>query len=226
MKHTQVHKILFPVLAVLGVAIIVLLLFFFLPNNHVVKRVDSVLSEEQENGIRENLKVSVAAYEAQKKAGEVDKSLILEIAWDYYIVGELEMSKEFYDEFLSQHEISYVTWNNYGHLMEKMNLLDDAEYAYSRAIELRAAEAYIRDWVHFIEKHYPERQDEVLELLVESVKTNGQTSWQVLKIAQIYESMGECQKAIDHYKVAITLEDNSELLQAELDRVEASCEEK
>lgn len=162
---------------------------------------------------------------AEQSGSEVETDLYLSLAQDAYAIGDLVTSREALVIALNDNTLNVAVWNTYGNVLEKMNDLALAEHAYQRAIELGAPSEYYMDYVDFLREHYPERDEEAKTVLEYMITSFGRTQGIMVALAEWYYDHGDCDRAIDHLKVAQTLSQNNEGIAAKLAAYRASCSE-
>ncbi|MBI1907960.1 tetratricopeptide repeat protein [Candidatus Uhrbacteria bacterium] len=166
---------------------------------------------------------SIAVQEAEDGAAEAD--LYLSLANDAHILGDLVKTREALEKLLNENPIMHAAWNMYGNVLSRMGDLEPAEKAYLEAIEINPSAEYYMDFVTFLDKYYPERDEEMLLTLEHAVAVLGQRSEFMVALAEWYRSHSECAKAIDHYKVAQTLSPENTAIADDLAATRATCVE-
>lgn len=164
---------------------------------------------------------AIAAQEAVD--GEADLELYLSLANDAYMLGDLVMTRESLEDVLNQNTLLPASWNTYATVLERMGDLDLAEQAYLEAIEISPAGEYYMDYALFLQEHRPERDEDVRLTLEHAVATVGQRTEFMVALAEWYLAHDECEKAIDHYKVAVTLAPTNTAIADDLEVTRATC---
>jgi len=165
---------------------------------------------------------AIAALEA--KGEEVDLDLVLSAASDAYATGDLVLARQYVERQLKSNALNYGAWNFYGTVLEGMGDYDGARTAFAKAMNSGASmEEYYRDYVTLIQNHYPTEQAEVKRVLELDVADKGQNSWNMVELGHWYQKNGDCQSAIEHFKVAQTLAPGNTSIGDELKAVEATC---
>ena len=192
----------------------------------LVEYIDVQIDESLAQFLMSQLHVWQAAIAAQEAvSSEPPLDLYLLAAFNAKNLGDLAAAKDFYDRYFLSHKINFVAYDNYGRLLRQMGDLPGAEVAFRRAIELDPGiEAYYHDLARVLME---QGEDEALEQLYKDAITHvGQTRALLVALAQWYEGVGDCERAVTHYEVARQVAENAEMAQAiqeEIDRVEESC---
>ena len=173
----------------------------------VLSYADVEITDEERFYVTQRIEVTESALDAQRGTEDVDLDLVLALAWDYTLIGDLVNARETYEEFFESNSIHYTAWGNYASILKKMGDIDAAEEAYLQTLDLRKSEANYRSYVAFLEVYFDEgeRDEDILALLVEGVANEGQTPWFMDALAKYYYDHGECEKSFDHYEVLIGL---------------------
>ena len=183
------------------------------------------MTDEIRTTIETRITAAKAGIAAAEQAGEkvdLDQYMIIS---DYSLVlGDLVAAREAMEEVLKENQGNPVAFNNYGYILERMGDYEGAEENYRKAIAISSPyEEYYRDLIVLIDEHFPERSGEIEPLLKEAVNAVGQTSWFMVELGRYYQSVDDCERAIAHYKVAITLEPDSQSIADEFTSVKAEC---
>lgn len=156
--------------------------------------------------IRQRIATAEASLAAQEKAGgEIDTKLYLTIAENQKMLGDLVASRKMYEKSLALNDKAYVVWNSYAKLLELMKDFPNAEIAFKKALDLLKIEGNYRDYVEFLQLHYPDRRTEAKALLDEAFVAFGQTPWTMVALGNWFFETGECDQGKAHYDVARTL---------------------
>lgn len=183
------------------------------------------MDEATKSLIDSRLSTTLAAIDAAKKSGEeVDANLYQSASVDFYLKGDLVNAREYLETYLAINPLSYIAWNNYGDVLEKMTDYVGAEKAYRKAIEIQGGtEEYYRDLYNLISVHYPERKTEAKQVLELSVDKVGQTNWNMIMLGRWYAVARDCDKAEAHYKVAKSLAPENVSIADEYKEVVKEC---
>ena len=155
--------------------------------------------------LKQRLATAQASLAAQQKGSDVDTQLYLVIAEHHKILGDLVASREAYETYLAIMPNSYVAWNAYADVLELMNDLPKAEEAFKMSLSLLKTEEYYRDYVEFLQRHFPERRAEVKVLLDEAYVNLKQTPWIMIALGNWFFETGDCDQGKAHYDVVIAL---------------------
>ena len=171
----------------------------------------------------ETTKAAIAAAEASGE--EVDLDLYLSAASDAYSLGDLVQAREMLEKQLEGNSLNFVAWNNYALILEAMGDYDAAETAFRKTLEIeQGIEKYSIDYADFLREHFPERREDLKAILEANLALGGQTVWNMVALAEWYAEGGECQKAVDHYEVAVVLDPKNQALKDDMAALEASCQ--
>ncbi len=216
-------------LAVLAIAVV----YGFVSDSSTAEESDLIywrenhqLDEDLRIMLEQRLAMLTSGIDAYAAAGEeVDMSTLAFAGETAWFLGDLGSARELYEELLDRNSINYVTWNNYGNVLKLMGDADGALDAYKQAYNLMGTEEYYRDYITLLEETYPERDEEVLEVLEQAVDEIGQTQWLMVAIAEWYLEHDDCDRALSHYDIALSLAEGTadDAIQAEIDEVKATC---
>lgn len=167
-------------------------------------------------------KASIAAAEQAGEEVDLDQYMIIS---DYSLVlGDLVTARESLEMVLEQNQGNPIAFNNYAHVLERMGDYTGAEKNYLKAIEIsQPYEEYYRDYITLIEVRFPERSGEIEDLLKAGVVSVGQTPWFMVKLGRFYQSAGDCERAIAHYKVAVTLDPDNQDIKDDFATLKQAC---
>ncbi len=173
----------------------------------------------------QRLTTTLAAIKASEIANqEVDLNLYLSAASDAYSLGNFVMAREMLEKQLIGNPINYVAWNNYAIVLEDMEDYEAAESAYLHTIQLEPGNnKYYVDYADFLLNNYPERRDDLKALIEDDLMRRGQTVWNMTSLGDWYAAGGVCDKAIDHYQVAIVLLPDNQALKDDLTSLKNTC---
>jgi tetratricopeptide (TPR) repeat protein len=176
----------------------------------------------------QRLDTTLAAIAASEAAGkEVDLSLYLSVASDAYSLGDLVTAREMLELQIAGNPINYVAWNNYALVLEDMGDYENAENAYLKTIEIeQGIGKYYEDYADFLSSHFPERSQDLRAVLEEDLTRRGQTVWNMTALGDWYAAEGECDKAVDHYEVAVVLSPTNQALKDDMQSLEDTCQSK
>jgi tetratricopeptide (TPR) repeat protein len=163
------------------------------------------------------------AQQSGEKADLLDA--YLDLAFHARLLGDLVTAREALEVQLEGNPLHYTAWNNYGTVLEEMGDLDLAEQAYRQAVVAGGGqtEEHWRDLIVFLQTYRPERGAEVEDLLKEGVKRVGQTSWFMVTLGDWYRAQGDCDRALDHYEVAVRLAPQITEIGSTLAEIQAEC---
>jgi tetratricopeptide (TPR) repeat protein len=199
------------------------------PYYGLVTHMDVQSSPETVATLEQQLTQALASIKAAKDAGERPDLDLYEIAGtNAYYLGNLSQAREIYEEYFSENSINPAAWNTYGNILYKMEDWANAEEAYRTALNLTPMEEFYRDLINVIERD-ESRDAEIESLLLEYIDTLGQTQWVMVELGKWYADHGQCEKAIDHYEVALTLARKNngpvESIQQDIELIEQNCVE-
>ncbi len=197
------------------------------PYAGLVKTMEVQSDEATKTLVRQRLATTQAAIVAAQQAGEeVNLDLYVSLASDSLLLGDLVSAREALEKQLEGNALNYTAWNTYGTVLEYMHDYEKALEAYYRALELQPNEEYYRDVITLIEKQFTDRDEQIEILYTDSVKTLGQNVWNMKGLGAWYAAHGDCEKADDHYDVAISLAENADIkvqLKTEAQEAKKAC---
>lgn len=170
-----------------------------------------------------------AALAAQEQYEEIsgkrpNLNLYFEVASNANVLGDLALSRDYYEQLLQHNPLNYVGWNNLGNILVQMHDFDGALNSYRQSIEQLPTEEGYRDYIAVLEREETgDRNDEVLAMLEKGVARLGQNPWFMVKLAEWHLKDGNCEQAFAHYDVAIDLEPDREAIQKEYEEAKESC---
>ena len=172
---------------------------------------------------------ALASIQASIEAGERPDLNMYELAAQAaYYLGDLVSAREIYEEYFTENAINPSAWNTYGNILVRMEDWQSAEVAYKTALALAPAEEYYRDLIKVIARNQ-ERAPEVEVLLLNYIDTLGRTQWVMVSLGDWYAQQGQCEKAIDHYKVALSIARDAggdiTPIEQDIESVEQNCVE-
>lgn len=174
--------------------------------------------------LEQRMATTRAGIAAAEAAGQdPDTTLWLSLADDAYIMGDLVTAREAYEEALNDNSMNPAVWNSYANVTNRMGDLEPAERAYLQAANIAPVTQYYMDYVAFLKKHYPERDNEVKTVLEYAIDQLGRNETLMVGLAEWYEEHGDCQRAIDHYKVAQSLNPANEGIAQKIQDVRTTC---
>ena len=177
----------------------------------LVTTADIQMTAEMRTLLEQRIKTTQASIEAQGK--DVDLDLYILLANDASLVGDLILAREAAQAAVDGNPLNYGALNLLGTIAEDMHDYDAARSAYKAAVDQHSGviELY-RDYVILLQARWPEEQGEIKVALEKSIEDSGRNSWNMLELAHWYRKAGECDQALDHYDIAISLEpENAEL---------------
>lgn len=197
------------------------------PYYGLVTQMDVQSTPEDIALIQAQLSSALASIEASLKAEQEPDLNMYEVAGQSaYYLGDLAQAREIYEKYLKIHKINPVAWNTYATILYRMEDWKKAEEAYRKALELSVTEENYRDLIRVIAKD-DTRDSEIETLLLNYVDTLGQTQWVMVELATWYEAHSQCQKAIDHLKVARSIARDQgadiSILEEDIKRIKATC---
>jgi tetratricopeptide (TPR) repeat protein len=183
------------------------------------------MTDEERFFVTQRIEVTESALQAQRAVEDVDLDLLLGLAFDYSLIGDLVGSREVYEEYFEYNNINYSVWANYAGVLKKMQDIDGAEKAYLTALELRPSEAYYRNYISFLQNYFDEgeRDADIIAALEAGVISQGQTPWFMVALANYYLDHDECQKAFDHFDVLLTLLPDNTGVVDDYERAKETC---
>ena len=170
------------------------------------------------------LRAGMEAYAAEGQEIELDTyAFAAETAW---YLGDYGTTREMYEALLDRNAINYVTWNNYGNVLKRMGDTDGALDAYYQALSIMGTEEYYRDYITLLQETYPERDEELRDMLERAVTEIGQTPWLMTSLAEWYLDHDDCDRALSHYDVALDIAEEfaKDSIQDLIDAAEQICE--
>ncbi|MFA5946154.1 MAG: tetratricopeptide repeat protein [Patescibacteria group bacterium] len=190
-------------------------------------RLDVQIDDATRAYLENQIKTDQASVNAAKLAGkEVDLNLYASISSNAYSLGWLAVSKEALDAELKANPINYGAWNNLGSVLEAMGDFKNARASYEKALDVSAGkgpEKFYIDEVNILEAHFAGEQDKIKAVLELALSTKGQTSWNMVMLGRWYNVHGDCQSAIEHFKVAQSLSPKNTSIGEELQTIEGTC---
>lgn len=227
------------VFGIMAVALAVALLAVFLsPSGTVVKNIGGDANYEgltltREIDISDDLRFTFenrieifhAAIEAHAAVGEVDYDQYLALASDANMIGDLVTAREAYEAYIQGVPTDFSVWNSYAKNLARMRDLDLAEEAFRQAIELNPQESYMNDYIVFMERNNQDgsRDEDIVEWYNLAIDVHGQQTWMMLGLGRWYMDQGDCNRSLDHYKVADQLDPESEAVQKEYASAREAC---
>lgn len=173
--------------------------------------------------IEQRIDVATSAIKAYEGIDEeVPLGLVEAVARDAYLLGNLELAREYYAVYLDRNPVSHVAWSNYGKVLGYMGDYAPAESALRQAISLSPSEETYRDLLFYLNRQEGREQDvkEELEKLVEIV---GQTKFNMIMLSEWHFEQDDCEKGLEYLSVAITLDPNDDVLQQDYENAQMSC---
>lgn len=229
MTLTRKQKI-FSLVGVIGIVVVAYAGWYFLGQKfgsyHGLTTSMTVdMDEATRTYFANRLATEEAAIDAAEAKGEdVDMDLYFAAADDAYSLGDLVTARQNIELQLQGNSANYTAWDFYGTVLEAMGDYDGARTAYLKAIDSGAkVEEFYRDYVTLLENHYPSEQSEIKRILELSVTERGQSSWNMVELGRWYVVNGDCQRAIDHYNVAVALSPQNQDIKDELLNVQKTC---
>ncbi len=183
------------------------------------------LDEATREYFEQRLAITQASIQAAMAAGEeVNLNLYLGAASDAYLLGDLVTAREMLELQLAGNAINHVAWNNYALVLETMEDYVNAELAFRRTLEVETGiNKYYVDYADFLVEHFPERRDDLKAVIETNLELGGQTAWNMVALAKWYAVGGQCDKALDHYKVAVVL-DPVQALKDDMATLKQTCQ--
>lgn len=180
------------------------------PYRGLAKTFDVQMDEATRSMLVQRMATTQASINAFKAAGEeVNTDLYLSLASDAYFLGDLVAARENIEIFLNENAIYFVAWNTYGNILAKMGDLEPAERAYEQAIRLSGGmDEYYLDYADFLERYFPERDEDVKAILEQAVAVLGQKDVFMVRLAEWYLAHDDCDRALSHYEVALDVAEN------------------
>jgi tetratricopeptide (TPR) repeat protein len=187
------------------------------------KQVD--LDESTRAYFEQRLASTQAAIAAKQQAGEdVDLNLYLSAASDAFTLGEFVTAREMLEIQLEGNSLNHVAWNNYALILSQMGDLELATNAYKKAVELSPDyQKYWSDYADFLMQHYPDQTEDLKIWYEASIAQLGQTNWNMVGLANVYTEAGDCDRALDHYDVAVSLNPENQALKDDRAALRATC---
>lgn len=194
----------------------------FIGLNHTI---DRGLDEATRTYLNEQLAAAQQSLETAKVNGdEINLNLYITIAQNAYLMGDLVTARRAIEAQLEGNSLNYTAWNTYAQILEDMGDLDKADAAYAQAIDLGGTvEEFVRQYVEFLEEHYPDRRETVKNLLEQSVAVGGQTAWNMQSLARWYRDAQDCYQMNAHYKVAAAIMDGNDNIKKDWESDKLVC---
>jgi tetratricopeptide (TPR) repeat protein len=189
--------------------------------------IDRGLDEATRAYVQEQLSTAQQSLETAKKNGdEINLNLYMAIAQNAYLMGDLVTARRAIEAQLDGNSLNYTAWNTYAQILEDMGDLQKADGAYAQAIDLGGnVEEFVRQYISFLQEHYPERTEVVKNLLEQSVAVGGQTVWNMQTLARWYRDNRDCYQMNAHYKVAVALAPENENIGKDWEGDKTMCAE-
>lgn len=196
------------------------------PYYGLVTSIDVQMEDSTRVLLQQRLATAQASLSSQISSGaDVDEQLYLVIAENEKMLGDLVASRQMYETYLDAMPNSYVAWNSYASLLEMMKDYPAAETGYKKSVELLKTEEYYRDYVDFLQAHYPDRRDDVKAVLDDAYKNLLQTQWTMTALGDWFFQTGDCDQGKAHYDVAISIApQNAATLKKDQQEKLATCE--
>ncbi|MEK9156557.1 MAG: hypothetical protein AAB448_00225 [Patescibacteria group bacterium] len=186
------------------------------------------MDEATREYFEQRLATTMAAIEAAEASGEeVNLDFYLSAASDAYSLGDLVTTREMLEKQLEGNSINFVAWNNYALVLEDMGDYENAEVAFRKTLEIESGiEKYYVDYTDFLLAHFPERREDLKTLIETNLELGGQTVWNMVALGDWYALEGKCDKAVDHYEVAVVLEPTNQALKDDMATLKKTCQQK
>lgn len=183
------------------------------------------LDESTRAYFEQRLASTQAAIAAKQQAGEdVDLNLYLSAASDAFTLGEFVTAREMLEIQLEGNPLNHVAWNNYALILSQMGDLELATNAYKKAVELSPDyQKYWSDYADFLVQHYQDQTEDLKIWYEASIAQLGQTNWNMVGLANVYAEAGDCDRALDHYDVAVSLNPENQALKDDRAALRATC---
>ncbi|MBU4315188.1 tetratricopeptide repeat protein [Patescibacteria group bacterium] len=200
------------------------------PYRGLVTHMDVQSDPETVVTLQQQLSQALSSISASKQADQRPDLNLYEIAGlNAYYLGDLAQAREIYEEYFTYNSINPAAWSTYGNILYHMEDWVNAESAYRTALQLAPMEEFYRDLIQVVSRD-ESRTSEVEAILFEYIDTIGQTQWAMVQLGTWYAQDGQCQKALDHYNVALTIAKNEggsvEAIEQDMDAIEQTCVEK
>lgn len=148
-----------------------------------------------------------------------DTSLMRGLALKYYALGDYQKAKETLEQAIVVDPNDALSYSVLGDVLKDMGDLVVAEENYKKAIARDPS--YAPTYTKLIDFYKSQDRTEELEKLYLDAIENTQDSFLMKQYAIFLEGQGNYQGAIDYWKLALEQEDeNAELIQAEIERLE------
>ncbi|PJA47384.1 hypothetical protein CO172_01720 [Candidatus Uhrbacteria bacterium CG_4_9_14_3_um_filter_36_7] len=173
--------------------------------------VDRGLTKEAQENLekrRSDLENSMAYDETI--ANDISKMLTLGNL--YYSLGDLASAKQWYESILSDYPNDAPAHENLGQTLKEMGDFKGAESHWNQAIVLNPYDLTYIKLADLIEEYFPDRRKEIQILLEEAIASLGQTRSLLIRLGNWYETQGDYERAISHYKVALQMDPENESL--------------
>ncbi len=155
---------------------------------------------------------------------EVDLDMYLSIANDAWLLGDLVTAREAAQKAVDGNPANYASWAILGTVSKEMEDYDEARVAYKKSIEASpGVEEYYRDYVELLYDQWPEEREEIKATLELAISDTGRTSWNMTTLGTWYAQAGDCDRAEDHYDIALDLEPGNQAIKDSLEQLEDSC---
>ena len=202
MKNKHHHGIVILIAVIVVVAGVVI---FYRPQANPAAdeqfrtHIDKGMSEE----VRAEFDLRISTLRASIDASE-DPELrqYLQLANLYYQVGDLALSKQYYEMILAESPNDVPALENLGVSLEQMGDYSGAAKAWSQALELSGNSTTALRLAKLVEEHFPNQRPELKGLLEKSIETFGQEPVFLRMLGDWYANEGDYERALSHYEAA------------------------
>lgn len=202
-------KKLFTAVAVTLVALVVLAVYSFVPQNNlesyfpeIENEIQTFVSQERKDEARENIK----KLESELIALNKDKrySHFTQIALNYKLLGEKEKVRDYLIRAAEEDEEKVSVYLEFGKIYSKDGQLNEAEKMYKKAVELEPESVYTQvSLLEFYLEHFRDRESQIQDAFNYARETTGENDQVLLLYAGWLEERGENIRAIDIYKFVL-----------------------
>ena len=179
--------------------------------------IDRGLTEEAQihwDRVIAELEVSIASQGEEPSLGD-----LLELGNAYNTVGQLAQAKEMYGQILTRSSTDVPALENLGTTLYLMEDYYGAEETWLLAAELSGSEPHILKLVTLINEHIPEHKAQVKTILELAIDQLGQTPGFLAALGEWYYEQGEFERAVSHYRVALQIDPDNEILARRLEEI-------
>jgi len=185
--------------------------------NNFLTYVDRGLTEELWLRYEQQIAELLASIDSQGDEPNLNDLLLLGNA--YNSTGQLAKAKEAYGQILMRAPQDTPALENLGSTLYLMEDYYGAEEAWLTAAEISGSEPHILKLVDLINNHIPEHKAQVKDILELAIDQLGQTPGFLATLGEWYYEQGEFDRAVSHYRVALQIDPDNEVLATRLEEI-------